>query len=528
VATPVPAARLDRLAPTVLAALGAIVFLVVAPRPVDLAAHVYRADLFAREGFTLWNGNWYGGHHTPAYSVLFPPLAALLTPTVVGALAAVGATAAFEALVRGAWGRRARYGALWFGLGSATLLFTGRLPFALGVALGLAALLALQKRRTALAAVAAVACSLASPVAGLFLAMAAVAQALAGGRLRRASALVAVAALVPVAVLSAAFPEGGWEPFVVSAFWPVLLFCAAALAFLPAEQRALRIGAALYALAAIAAYVLHTPMGGNVVRLGALFGGPLLLAVELRGKPSPRRSLLLAVTFTALLVWQWHAAVRDVRKVSGDPAAQASFYRPLVEQLEAAGGLPGRVEVPFTRAHWEAAEVAPHFPLARGWQRQLDIERNPIFYDGPLNAATYRDWLGENGVRFVALANAVPDYTSKHERELIESGLPYLRQVWSSDDWGLFEVTSPHPMVVPVHDADIRLTRLGSDQLDFDVRRAGTAVIRVAWSPYWVADGACVERAGEWTRLITRRAGTLRMRMEFGLGRVFDRGRRCA
>lgn len=527
-ANPLPAERLERLAPTLLAALGAIVFLIVAPRTVDLAAHVYRADLFDREGFTIWNGNWYGGHHTPAYSVLFPPLAALLSPMVVGALAAVGAAAAFEALVRGAFGPRARYAAVWFGIGSATLLFTGRLPFALGVAVGLTALLALQRRRTALAAAAAVACSLASPVAGLFLALAAVAQALAGGPLRRASIIVTAAALLPIAVLTVAFPEGGWEPFALSSFWPVLLFCAACLVLLPREQRALRIGAALYGLAAIAAYAIHTPMGGNAVRLGALFGGPVLLAVALRGRPSPQRSLVLAVTFTALLVWQWRAAVRDVDKVSGDPATQASYYRPLVEQLEAAGGPPGRVEVPFTRAHWEAAEVAPHYPLARGWQRQLDIERNPIFYEGPLDASTYRDWLGENGVRFVALASAVPDYTSERERELIESGLPYLRQVWSSHDWSLFEVTSPHPMVVPAPGADLRLIRLGSDELDLEVRRPGAAVVRVAWSPYWIADGACVERAGEWTRVTPQRAGTLRMRMEFAPGRVVSRGRRCA
>jgi hypothetical protein len=214
--------------------------------------------------------------------------------------------------------------------------------------------------------------------------------------------------------------------------------------------------------------------------------------------------------------------------VSGDPAAQASYYRPLVRQLEAAGGPPGRVEVAFTRAHWESAEVAPHYPLARGWERQLDIERNPIFYDGPLDAATYRGWLGENGVRFVALAGAVLDYSSKRERELIESGVPYLREVWSSPDWRLFEVTSPHPMVVPESGAEVRLTRLGSDDADLDVRRPGAAVVRVAWSPYWIANGACVERAGEWTRVIPQRAGTLRLRMQFAPARAVSRGRRCA
>ena len=74
-----------RVAPVLAAALVAALYLILDLRTGDLAAHLYRADLFDREGFTIWNGNWYGGHHTPAYSVLFPPLAHYLTPQVAGA-----------------------------------------------------------------------------------------------------------------------------------------------------------------------------------------------------------------------------------------------------------------------------------------------------------------------------------------------------------------------------------------------------------------------------------------------------------
>ena len=37
-----------------------------------------------RGGLAIWNGSWYGGHYTLTYSVLFPPLAALLGPQAVG------------------------------------------------------------------------------------------------------------------------------------------------------------------------------------------------------------------------------------------------------------------------------------------------------------------------------------------------------------------------------------------------------------------------------------------------------------
>ena len=204
------------------------------------------------------------------------------------ALAAVAAAALFGPLARGAFGERAaRWGSIWFGVGTATLLFTARLPFALGVAFGLAALLALQRRRYVWAVILAALCPLGSPVAGLFLAMAGVAFALGAGgdRTKRLEGLlIAVAAFLPPLFLAWAFPEGGWAPFPTTAYLPIPLFTLACLAVLPREQRALRWGVALYGLGATLALVVETPMGGNAVRLGALFGGPVLLCA-LWGRP---------------------------------------------------------------------------------------------------------------------------------------------------------------------------------------------------------------------------------------------------
>src|SRR4051812_22120914 len=56
---------LERLSPVVIAAVIAAVWLVLQPHTVDMAAHTFRANLFGQEGFTTWNGQWYGGHHTP-------------------------------------------------------------------------------------------------------------------------------------------------------------------------------------------------------------------------------------------------------------------------------------------------------------------------------------------------------------------------------------------------------------------------------------------------------------------------------
>ncbi|HKF79748.1 MAG TPA: hypothetical protein VKB17_02870 [Thermoleophilaceae bacterium] len=523
-----------RIAPVAAAVTLAAVYLAWQPRTVDLAAHEFRAWLFGQEGFTVWNGQWYGGHHTPAYSVISPPLAWLLGPPLVMAIAAVVSTALFETLARGWFGpHRARWGALWFGVASATLLFTARLPFALGVVFGLASLLALQRRHRVLAIVFALLCPLGSPVAGLFLSMAGIAYALAAGGMetRRARAdglALAVAAFLPPAFLSWAFPEGGWAPFPFTAYLPIPIFSLACLLVLPRRERALRWGAAMYGLGSTFAVLVLTPMGGNAVRLGALFGAPVLLCA-VWGRPWTRSraaALPLVVGFGLLAVWQWSPAVRDVVKYLEDPAAKSDYFEPLRQFIAT---LPDqrRIELPFTRSHWEGAEVAEVAPLARGWLRQLDTGHNPLFYEGQLTRLSYASWLAENAVRYVALPSAKPDKSAYQERALIENGAPYLRLRWRSDNWRVYEVTLPAPFVISQGRANVVLEQLGSDELLLDVRRPGSAIVRVRWTPYWFAHGACVEPHGGWTRVIAHKRGFVRLSTRVAPERLIERGRRC-
>src|SRR4051812_37858213 len=459
-----------------------------------------------------------------------PPLGALLGPLVVGAIEAVVTTACFAALARGHWGERAaRWGALWFGLASATILFTGRIPFGLGVMFGVAALLAAQRERRVLACVLAFLCPLASPVAGLFLGIAALAVLLAGDR-RRGLAL-GISCAVPLFTVAFVFPERAHEPFDFSTFWPLPVLMIAFIAVMPREERTLRIGAAIYAASSVVFYFASTAMGGNAVRLGALFAGPVLACALAGRRPRERRMRwALGLLLLSFAFWQWSPAVRDTKKALEDPATQASYYKPLLDELDrrADAGQPiGRIEIPFTRSHWESAEVARRYPLARGWERQLDIARNGIFYGGVLNATTYGTWLAEHGVSYVAVASVKPDYSSYRERGLIETGLPYLPEGWRDPHWRLYRVTLPHAIVVPQGDARMKLLGLRAEDFTIDVKRPGTAAVKVQWSQYWKATGGCVERDGEWTRVIAKRPGRLHVAMSFSPGRIFSHGRRC-
>src|SRR3954462_1467447 len=384
-------ARIDRTPAWAVAAVLAALYLIIDPPSADLAAQVYRSGYFGRQGLALWDNAWYAGHHMPGYSLLFPPLGSLLGPRVVGALSAVASAFLFERIADEHFHRtEGRPGVIWFAAATSLNLITGRLAFGLGVMVGLATVLAITHRRDALGLVLAVATTLASPVAGLFLALGAAAWWLAS-RSDRAIRLAA-AALIPALFLSVAFPEGGPEPFVASSFWPTLITTGLVLVALPNEERELRIGCALYALATIAAYLIASPMGGNIVRLGGLLGGPLLACLIWRGGP-----WVLAARALPLLSWQGNAPVRDWIRAHGDPSIEASYYRPLLGFLDAhSRRTPFRVAIPFTSNHWEAARVAPRYPLGRILERYFDQKYNALFYEDELDLPKYHRWLDDN------------------------------------------------------------------------------------------------------------------------------------
>ncbi len=496
-----------------LAAVLAGLYLLLEPPAADLAAQIYRAELFEREGYALWDNGWYAGHHLPGYSLVFPPLGALLGVRLAGALAAVAAAALFERLV----GPRRRVAALWFAAGSATLLVTGRLTFACGVAVAIAALLAARNRRPVLAGALAATTTLASPVAGAFLALAGIAMSIADRR--RLGLVLAACALAPAGFMALAFPEGGSFPFEADSFWPGLAATLVVLAVVPSRHHVLRIGIALYAGVLALSYFIDTPMGGNAVRLGALTAGPIAAAVLL---PQRRRTLLLLAP--ALVYWQWSAPVDDWVRAERDPSVHAKYYRGLTAFLARQPG-PFRVEIPFTDNHWESLYVARRFALARGWERQLDRHVNRLFYEGTLTPARYERWLHDGAVRFVALHDAPVDYSAAAEARLIRGGLPFLHEVFRDDNWRVYAVDGARPL------ADgARVTRLTSDSVQIDAPRGGRVALRVRWTPYWrIAAGAgCVRRAGDWTALTLPSGGRVRLTTSFAVDRIRADGPRCS
>ena len=505
----------------------AALMLLWSPPVGDLAAQVFRTELFHQAGLAIWNGSWYGGHYTLTYSVLFPPLAALLGPQVVGMVSVVASSYLFDRLVRDRWGVEARWATLWFAAGVVTLLADGQLTFALGVAFGLASLRCLQTRRSALAVLAAAGCALASPVAAVFLAGVLFAATLEPGRRVNRAALVAAAlALFLTVAPNIAFPEPGQFPFVFSSFIAVPLWSAGALFVtrgLP-EERQLRRVIACYLLAATVVWLTPNALGGNAVRLGALFGGPVLAAVVLSRRPRVA-PWMLALVMAGSLYWQLTASVNQIARSVGDPSTASEYFEPAASWLRAHGGDGLRVEVPPTANHWESAYLAPSLELARGWLRQLDTTRDDIFYgERELTDRAYSSWLRGNAISYVALPDAPLDYSSVAEERLVLRDPPYLALRHQTEHWRIYEVRNPKPLVAPLGMGQARTLWVGRQGFALDVAVPGEFLVRVNFTPYWsISRGSgCILRHGDWTVARASHPGTFRVGADFSLDRAWN------
>src|SRR3954471_3502283 len=204
------------------------------PPGMDGAAHAYQRTFLLQHGFAIWNNFWYAGRYSfVTYSVLYYPLAALLGIKLLAVATIATAALAFAVVIGREWGPTARWSSRTFAVVWAGIVLSAAFPFALGVALALLALGALQAdARWRFAALAALTLA-ASPLAFLLLAVVLIGVLLAErAPLRRTWAPVSVIAFAALAelVLWRIFPAGGSFPFHTADAIAGFAFCLIGLA----------------------------------------------------------------------------------------------------------------------------------------------------------------------------------------------------------------------------------------------------------------------------------------------------------
>ncbi|ANW18452.1 hypothetical protein [Streptomyces clavuligerus] len=486
----------------------------------DLAAQFAWTRFAQDHSGSAYNLSWYGGMHTVNYSVLAPPLMALFGVRTVSVAAGLLGTWALAALVV----RSGVRAPLWPALMGAVVVWcnlaSGRTTFALGLAIGLLALLCV--RRPVPAAVGAALATLASPVAGLFLVVAGAAYLL-DRRPRVAVALLLPPALV-VGVTTVLFPFSGEMPMPAGKLWLPLLVSAAVVLAAPRAWPLVRYGAGIYGVGVVLTFFIPTPIGTNVERLAGLAGPVVLLAAVLTVSagvprsawPSRSRAGLARLLLVAVLVVNvsWLAdKTEDDLGVSTAVPAWAQHTDGVVRELERLGAERTRVEVVPARNHREATVLAPHINLARGWNRQLDKERGRLFYDGSLTEESYRQWLDRWAVGLVVLPHGRIDGPALGEAEIVRSEPAWLEKVWSDEGWTIYRVADAVPLVSP----PAAVVSGDAGELVVRMPSAGSVTVRVAYSPWLRAEGACLREEGEYTRLTVERAGDYRLESGYRL-----------
>jgi hypothetical protein len=477
-----------------IAVMFAVAYLLAPPMGRDFSAQLAHAQLAESHWPELLDLRWYSGFNPLGYSVLSPPVMAVLGVPLTTALAYVASVVLFAALLKRTAVPRPVAGAIVGAVCLTGNLVVTRTTFALGLAVALGALLALVSGRLRLTSGLSVLAPLASPVAGLFLAVAGGALFLSGRR--REGVTLAVSALVPTIAISLAFGNGGYQTFAGKQALVSLLVCLA-VAGLCWRRPVVRWGGLLSAALVAAAYLLATPVGTTATRLPELFAAPVIVAVA----AIPLAAIIAATVSVVLLLPP--VSITEVQE-RGDPALSAEFYAPLLNQLTARG-VAGPIEVVPTQRRGEAAFVAPMIAIAKGWSRPADTGRNAIFYEGTLNPDTYRKWLDDNAISYVAISQGPYDWSAPDEVTLVRHGLPYLQKVWSNQTWTLYAVTNPKPVIAPPGQVVAR----DAASLTVSLPEPGAYVVRVRWSRYLTASNGCMQPTEDgWSMLVVEHPGT--------------------
>ncbi|MER0243636.1 MFS transporter [Streptomyces sp. HSW2009] len=466
----------------------------------DMAAQDAWAEFALQHPGSAYNLAWYGGMHPVSYSVVSPYLMAVLgvrTTMVIAGTISAGLVALL--LVRSRAVRKPLWPALYATFALVCNAVSGRVTFGLGTMFGLAALAVIfawptrwrstralhRVLRWLLAALLAALATMGSPVAGLFVGI--VAAALWLTKRRWAAYALGVTPTIVVALSSWLFPFSGEQPM---SLWSAILpfLCGVgAVVFCPPQWRTVRFVGGLYALGVFLAWLIPSQIGSNITRLGMLFGGVVLLAALPEYRLPSRADLLrsgrkwvaLATAVVAVTVWQGFKSIDDIINTRPS-AAWARELAPLLDQFEKIDAKQGRVEVVPAKSHRESSALLRYVNLARGWNRQADLERNPLFYDGSITPHSYRTWLSRWAVHYVVLPAGKVDNAGEQEAELVRDGLPYLRLMWSNASWKLYEVENPTPVAEPPG----KLISAEPDQLTITVKKAGPVLIRVPYSPW--------------------------------------------
>jgi hypothetical protein len=498
------------------AALVAATLAWAGPPGADLAAHVYQRWVYLHHGFMLWNNFWYAGRYSfVTYSVLYYPLAGLLGIRLLAVATIAAAALAFAVLLWREFGPAARWSSRTFAVVWAGIVLSAAFPFALGAALALFALCALQARRMWRFAALGVLTAAASPVA--FLLLAVVTAGIGIGRrlelrlkLEVGLSLLAVAGLE--VLLWRTFPGGGTYHFSAAELAAVCVFCvlATALTWRVERARVLRFLFVVYGAACLVTFLVPSAVGENIARLRYIAIPIAVLVLSLR---SWRPRLVALLVLGLAISWNVSPLAANFLQARTDPAARQAYWKPAISYLHTHLAPSYRVEAVDTVGHWPALYLArAGIPLARGWFRQDDFPLNAVLY-GRLGPDAYLSWMHRLGIQYVVSTRAPPDYSSRAEAALVAGPRSPVTLVYRTRNIAIYAVPNPVPIVTG--EAPARVRSLTQSRIVLSLSKPGRYDVAIRYSPYWRPSVGCLsEREDGMIRYQAPHAGVVVLRFD--------------
>jgi hypothetical protein len=324
-----------------------------------------------------------------------------------------------------------------------------------------------------------------------------------------------VTTLVALVAVSVVFGAPGPEPFTIYLAGEMVIGLLVLRLAAPPDH--LRTTIWVTMLATVVVWTIPNGMGSNLSRF-VWFCLPVAVVAMSR-----RRAWVAGLIAFALLVVGSTQTFGDLRNAAR-PVSTVGYYLPLAHRLRSLHDLQEyRVEVVNHGAHAGYDALLPYAMLARGWETQSDESLNRALGQDPLPPTTYKVWLDNNAVGYVALpSSSIGGYP---EYKLLRAGhVPYLQRIWHDAHWQLFKVRNPTPIVgAPAHVA-------GHSQsaMTIDIPCACRVDVRVRWSKFLgatlmlprhgrvpamrtVVDAAVVDDGTGWTSITTTKPGAYRL-----------------
>jgi hypothetical protein len=458
--------------PTVAAIANALAVYVVSPNVGDLQAALARESAAANGvGLTYWF-QWFGGGATPGnYSVLTPYLSSLVGALLLGVLATIAITPLAAVALAGT--RFAATGTWIATIAFGLNIWSGRIPFAVGCAAGVTALIGVRRQVWALALVGAVVAALCSPVCGAFLALALLGAIVVDPAHRRIALTAGALCLTTLLLVALYFGTPGPQPY---SYRQSLIAAATAAVMLAARPpKGIRIVLLCTVFASLALVAFPNGLGSNFLRFPYLCLPAVVVAT------AASRRLIAVLCVVPAMVCSAQLTLSDL-ELAQSPAASASYYSPLIGELHALPKLRNyRLEVvQNNQLHTAAYALIDHVALAGGYETQQQNSLNGLLRSPTLlDPASYKLWLDNTAVGYVAFdrnaATTAPEYQLVASRQL-----RYLRPVWHDPSWILYRVASPTPIVA----APERLVAATQSGLTIDVPCACSFSVRVRYSKF--------------------------------------------